>query len=210
MNNKMEKYKQIRNFSRELNHKILDSIVEKNYMMSAGRLLGLVSNDTFVFNDENDMNVMMDFILHEFEIKENKNYIKIYFEKEKYNNIEREILKSYLNSYTSLFEIVDNNSDTASVILKDIFKKKNKIELIDFGLSSTGRKKLLLYLRVIPIDSYYITSGISFLFPENKKDIILLRYRKELKKLKKIPEKNLEFISFYRLYKSFGLDVQFK
>ena len=102
----IEKYKTYRKIGMELNHKIMDTCLDRDVFMKSARLLGIVRGDTLIFDSEGEMGVLMDFALNEYRVN-NKNAIEIYREKIGWQNeIEKDILDALLSSYTSLFKII--------------------------------------------------------------------------------------------------------
>ena len=205
----LDTYVRYRKLGRELNNKMIDSCLTKEILNEAGKSLGMLKDNTFIFDDEDESHILMDFALYECK-SGNKNAIKNYIEKIGGKNEEEKILLSGLeNSYTSLFEVSDINPEKFSLILMDKLIKKENIVLIDRGFSLTGKKEMLIFARVIPIENFFMTSGAAFAFnPQHEKTLL-----KEFESIKKSSQSSAldkeNFITAFKLSKIFGIDITF-
>lgn len=207
--NLIEKYKTIRKIGTQLNQKIIESSVNRELLTTSGKLLGIIHKETFIFESEDETNVLMDFAIHEIKV-DNKNAIKIYQEKTGWENeIEKEILDALLLSYTSLFKVTSVSEEKSTIFLYDILNKKNNIELMDINFSKFAVPGVLVFFRLIPFNDYNITSGISFAFPGSLEKYILRKYNKLSKKIKIDNDSIKRFVSFFRMNKNDGIEVRF-
>ncbi|RLF33140.1 MAG: hypothetical protein DRN07_03330 [Thermoplasmata archaeon] len=203
----IEKYKTYRKIGMELNHKIMDSCLDRDVLMKSARLLGIARGKTLIFDSEDETSVLMDFALNEYRVN-NKNTIEIYREKIGWQNeIEKDILDALLSSYTSLFKVTSIYEAENTLLLNDILNKKDNLKLIDIAFSKTAIPGLLLFIRLIPFKDFNMTSGISFAFPGDLEEYLLRRYKKLSKKVKTDSESIKRFISFFRLSKTDGIEV---
>lgn len=203
----MGKYKTYREVGMELNYKIVTSCLKREALMKSARLLGIARGDTLIFDSDEEMSILMDFALNEYR-KDNKNTIEIYREKTGWQNeTEKDILDALLSSYTSLFKITSISEAENTLLLNDILNKKGNIELIDIALSETATPELLLFIRLVPVKDFNMTSGIVFAFPGDSKEYLFMKYRELSKKVKSDSETARRFISFFRLSKTDGIEV---
>ncbi|MBU2443944.1 MAG: hypothetical protein KJ666_00015 [Bacteroidetes bacterium] len=206
----IEKYKTYRKFGRELNHKIIDSCLDHEVFMRSARLLGIVHRDALVFDSKDETSILMDFALNEYRVN-NMNTIEIYHEKiGGQNEIERDILNALLSSYTSLFKITSISEPENTLLLNDILNKKDNIMLTDIALSKTAIPGFLLFIRLVQLKDFNTTSGVSFVFPGNLENYLLMRYKKLSKKVKSDSDSIKRFISFFRLNKTDGIKVRYE
>ena len=205
----VEKYKYYRKRSKELNQKMIEKCITRRLLEEAGKYLGILRKDTLIFTYEEEVNVLMDFALHE--IKTNgKNAVQNY--KDMFggeDDVEREILEAFISSYTSLFKIVDIFKEEFAILIKDVFANR-KLKLMDIGFSQTASKNLLLFIRVTPFQEFNTTSGIAFVFEGELIGYLLHRYKIFMKKIKEGSESMKRFLCFYRLNKRFGIDVYYR
>ena len=206
----IEKYKTYRKIGMELNHKIMDTCLDRDVFMKSARLLGIVRGDTLIFDSEGEMGVLMDFALNEYRVN-NKNAIEIYREKIGWQNeIEKDILDALLSSYTSLFKIISVSEAENTLLLNDILNKKDNIKLIDIAFSKSAIPGLLLFTRLVSFKDFNMTSGVSFAFPGDLEGYLLRRYKKLSKKVKSDSDSIKRFVSFFRLNKINGIEVRYE
>ncbi len=205
----IERYKTIREFGLRLNHKIINSHLDRNILFESVKVLGIIQGDTFVFDSEEETSVLMDFSLHEYK-SNNRNTIEIYRERiGGQNEIEREILDSLILSYTSLFKVIAMSGNT--LILKDVLTKEDKnIKVIDISFSETATPGLLIFTRLIPFNDLTMTSGISFVFRSELEKYTIKRYKKIRKKIKSENDSMKRFLSFFKLNKEYGEEVSYR
>jgi hypothetical protein len=103
--NLVERYKMYRKANKELNHKVMESCLERDVMLESAKLLGMTREDTLVLDSMAETDILGEFALNEYKA-EGKNAIEIYRETANYNEVERDILNALLSSYTSLFEVI--------------------------------------------------------------------------------------------------------
>ncbi|OIP27669.1 MAG: hypothetical protein CO103_04315 [Chloroflexi bacterium CG_4_9_14_3_um_filter_45_9] len=73
--NFVERYKMHRKANKELNHKIMESCLERDAMMESAKLLGIARGNTLIFDSMDETNVFMDFAVNEYKV-EGKNAIE--------------------------------------------------------------------------------------------------------------------------------------
>lgn len=206
----IRKYQTYRKIGRELNHKIMNTCLDRDVLMKSARLLGITQGDALIFDSEDQTSVLMDFALNEYHVN-NKNSIEIYQEKVGVQNgTEKEILDALLSSYTSLFKIIYTSEAESSLLLSDILNQKDNIKLIDIAFSKTAIPGLLLFIRLVQFKDFNITSGISFVFPGELEKYLLRRYKKLSKKVKTNRDSIKRFVSFFKLNKIDGIEVRYE
>ncbi len=206
--NLIGKYKKYRKTSMQLIDKILDSYINRDIMQYSGELLGIWDNGVLIFDDENEIDVIMDFVLNEYRIN-NKNFIEIYRDEVGWRNKrEKEILEAFISAYTSLFRIVAISESENTLILHDILNKKYNIKLIDIAFSQTAFPGLLFFIRLVPFKDFNMTSGISFVFPGKLKKYLLREYKRLSKKVKSNNESVRRFVAFFKLNRIYGIETR--
>lgn len=206
----IDKYKTYRKIGKKLNHKIMDSYLDRSILMKSARLLGIVHGDTLMFDSENETIVLTDFALNEYKVN-NKNTIEIYRERIGWQNeIEKDTLDALLSSYTSLFKVASISKLENTLVLRDILNKRDNIKLIDIALSKSAISGLLLFIRLVPFKNFNITSGISFVFSGDLEEYLLRKYKKLDKKIKSDSNSIKRFVSFFKLNKTDGMEVVYE
>jgi hypothetical protein len=208
----VQKYQEYRSLSREMNSSFVDKISTKESMQQAANLLGISTGaGPFFFEDEKEMDMLMDFLLYSLH-----NPAEL-FQDDFDTPEQKEILQAIGKSYTSLFEIQDVNPEESMMVLLDIFHEGKTVQLIDLGLSmSVSRWKVcpLIFTRIIQFSDFAMTSGCSHIFDPNIKKYLLKKYNNQMKKtrlVKRISDETIrQFVVFFQLQRSDGLEVQFQ
>jgi hypothetical protein len=205
----IEKYKEYRKIGKELNHKIMDTCLDPDVFKKSARLLGAVRGDTLILDNEDELDILMDFALREYKINK-QTTVEIYREKIGWKNeIEKEILDAFILSYTSLFKITSISRAEKSLILEDILNKKDNIRIIDLSLSKSAIPGLLIFIRIIPFRNFNMSAGIMFAFYGELEKDILKKYKMLRKKVRSDSDSMKRFISFYKLSKIEGIEVRY-
>jgi len=168
---RVNEYKEIRQAGIKLAHVILKSDDSKKNMLYAAELLGFWNGKAMEFEDEDESDVLMNFLLYEKNKKGNKLIDQFYDSEVELDDLEEEILEGMVNSHASLFEV--KRFEFPLIILIDLLNKDKEYVLIDLGFSQTGEVGGILYSRLIPIRDIYMTSGVTFAFEPLYKEQVL-------------------------------------
>jgi len=211
--NTLRKYKKYREVGKALNHKIIDCFVDRDTIILSGKYLGLVSlvkKNTLIFDNESETAALMDFAINEININGNS-AVQLYKDKGIFeNNIERIILKALLNSYTSLFKLTNIISHKNTLILTDLININcEPIELIDIGLSQTAAAGSLIFLRIVSFADFNMSGGFGFAFNIDLDEYLLKEYKHIAKRVKSSSESLKKFVAFFKLYRRYGLEIDF-
>ena len=206
----IDKYQLYRKKGKKLNDLIIKRQINRELLTEAAKKLGIpLKNNTFIFNSEDEMSVLMDFAIYEC-AKTGKNCIALYKEDIDTNdNIEKELLEGMLLSYTSLFKITSIIEKENKIMLADVLNKKEDISFIDFGLSMTGTPGMLIFTRIIPLKDFSMTSGISFAFPENSEENLKNNYEILKNKINSDSDSLKRFAAFYKMSLNEGLETSY-
>jgi hypothetical protein len=212
--NTLSKYKNYREVGKALNHKIIDRFVDRDIILLSGKYLGLVSlvkKNALIFNNESETAALMDFAINEYKINGNS-AVQLYKDKGMFENqIEVDILDALLKSYTSLFKITNIISQKNTLILTDLLNINcEPIEIIDIELSQTAVAGFLIFLRIVPFSDFNISGGLGFAFNNDMEEYLIKKY-KNLAKLDKSSSESLKrYVAFFKLYKRYGLEIDFR
>ncbi len=207
----IEQYNKYRQAGLKLNHKIMDSCLNRDVLMKSSQLLGISYGNKFFFNTEDETSVLMDFALNEYRIQ-NKTVVEIYREKFGWKNQkEKDIFTALSSSYTSLFKVTGIIETENTLILEDILNKKSNIKLLDIAFSQTIEKtgRHLLFTRLIPFKYFNMTGGAALVFSSTFEQILLRRYKKERKNVSSDNENIKRFVAFFKLNKIYGMNVNY-
>ena len=172
-----------------------------------GKILGFYHDGQMVFESETDVDVMMDFTLAE-KIHGGKSFVDLEIEaNHDLSDEKRTILDAYRTGYTSLFEVLGKNENEHTISLYDLLRDDDKT-ITDVNLSRTVDIGRLLFFRLITFKDFSMTSGTSFVFGSTKKDVLLRRYRAELRTRFTIDKSVTRFLIFHRLNRQLGQGIE--
>ena len=205
----LDQYQAYRKAARELNHEIMEALVERPVLMRAGRTLGVARGDTFVFESEAEMNVLMDYALYEYRLH-GQSIVQLYREQTTSPSpMQRELLDGMCESYTSLFRITEVLADESTLMLADRLQQREDVPLIDIMFSRTTEPGMLVFTRVIPLSMMNMTAGIAFVFPGDSEASLLRRYKRLGKRVKADTESARRLVAFFQLNRTEGIEVAF-
>lgn len=205
----IEEYRHYREIAKILiGTKVLEHIGQ-NTLANAAGMLGLVQGEkTFVFESENEMSYLMDFIANEYK-EDGKTAVEKYRDTFGWKNgTEQEILEAACSSYTSLFKVESISKEKHTLTINDILYFKGRIELTDIGFSQSAIPGFLLFTRIFPFKKFNMTSGISFIFPPKSEDNIIRKYKKLYKRINIANKQIKRFIAFFKLNRTDGFSVK--
>ena len=206
----VEKYKAYREVDRKLHSKLMNKGLLSEVMMKAGKLLRIVREKTFIFESTSEMNAVTDLALHEYR-ERGKTGIERYREEVGgQDEVEKEILDAYIASCASLFRVIAISGSDRTLLLRDLLGKRGEVKLTDIHLSETAVVGILLFLRVVPLADFNMTSGVMFAFPGGRDDYLLKKYRKLGAKAPSDVDAMKRFIAFFWLNRTEGVEVGYK
>jgi len=204
---RVEQYQRIRQVCKEYLSDLLnkDKYPEADPVV-AGKLLGIYRSGKIVFSTESEVSTLMDFSIAE-KIFNGKSQIDREIESglvvDEYKHA---ILEAFRSGYTSLFEVLGNVPADHTVQLYDLLKDEDK-EIIDINLSRSIDKSKLLFFRILSFKEFAMSSGATFAFSSKHKDVLLRRYRSEIRSRFVIDKSVTRFLVFHRLNRDYGEDI---
>ena len=152
----------------------------------------------------------MDFALNDLKT-DDKTVLQMYRDKTGGpKDIEKEILSALISSYTSLFRVDSISASDNILYLSDLLNNRTDIGLIDVGLSQSAIPGILLFIRLVPFKSIFMTSGISFIFRPDLGNTLLRQYKKFSKRVDVIKDPAERFLFFFKKNEVHGIDVRFE
>ena len=203
-------YKGYRKASRELMNKVMGPALSHDALDRSGKLLGISQRGVLVFDSEEEMTVLFDFALNDYRVR-GKNAIELYAEtKGPANEMEKQLLAGFASAYTSLFRVISISKADNSVLLRNLLTERNDVTLTDINLSRTAIPGLLLFLRLVPLRDFNMTSGFMFAFPGHLEGRLLAGYKRPVKKPELYGEARSRFVHFFKAHKTHGVEVRYK
>ena len=203
----VKEYRAYRRAYIELNHKIMERNLKGDQLQRSAELLGIVRRGIMAFQDEEETSVLMDFALHEYR-DQDKNAIALYKEAVGGESaVERAVLRSLISSRTSLYRIISASPAESISTLRDLLNEGPPVKLMDVGLSQSADPEYLLFVRLVPFEDLFITSGISFVFPPGLERSLVEGYEELRRKTGPDRLSQERFIYFFRRSRKDGLKV---
>lgn len=162
-----------------MNHKIIDAYFNKTILDKAATMLRLGQNRQMVLDSEDDLSVLMDFVLYEIRQKDGKNSIERYAEeKGGANAIERELLRAMVKAKTEIFKVNQVLREKRQIMLENVIIPESPIILTDINLSQTMKDGFVVFFRPVRTTKFAMTSGIAFVFPVELEQELIARWRR--------------------------------
>jgi len=212
--NTLSKYNNYREIGKALNHKIINCFIDRDIILLSGKYLGLVSlvkKNALIIDNESETAALMDFAINEYMIDDNS-AVQRYKDHGMFENqIEDDILNALLKSYTSLFKITNIISQNNILTLTDLLNINcEPIEIIDMGLSQTAVAGLLMFLRIVPFSDFNMSGGLGFAFSNDLEEYLIKEYKHIAKRVKSSSESLKRYVAFFKLYRRYGIEIDFR
>lgn len=203
-------YDVYRKASRELIDKVMKASLSRDALDRSGKLLGITRGGVFVFDSEEEMTLLFDFAIHDCRVR-GKNAVEHYAATvAPASDIEREILEGFRSARTSLFKVVSVSRSDNLLVLRDLLNVANDVQLTDVNLSKTVGPGLLLFLRVVPLRDFSMTSGFMFAFEGHQEGRLLAAHKRPAGKGESLTVAQKRFIDFLKAHRARGIKVQYK
>lgn len=153
----VNQYKQYRQITRKL-HGILPEYLSKQAIDICGNKLGIMRKGTLIFNDEQDMAVLMDYCLYDY--RENGvNAVSRYLTDTviEPGSEEYKVLRVMSESFYTLVQ-VEEVLPGVGVRVNDLLGEKQFL-IVDMGFSETGQPEVVIATRILPFEDFVMTSG---------------------------------------------------
>jgi hypothetical protein len=210
---KLDEYRKIRTEGTALCTKLFGQLSRTEFN-NAGRLLGILHKNTLIFDEDGtngtEISHFSDFSIYDYYNAEKLNTVQRYWQQhgEQLPEIERCILQAQLKSQSSLFAVIDSDPQEATITLQNLFDDNHQVVVTDISMSQSPQiKEYLIFTRILPFDSFNMTSGISFIFFKDDEDLLRKKYNALFKKTFAHTPQAKNFIIFLKLSHKFGVPV---
>jgi hypothetical protein len=155
--NLVAQYHHLRKVNFSLNNRLVRTL-SKDAIHCAGRKLGILQRETLVFDNEVDMEVLMDFAIYDIREK-GKNAIErmLATQSAQSDSDETRMLQGMSQARYSIF-LIENAEPGVGVHLRDVVRGDTHF-VHDTNMSMTGKSGLLLAARIITVGEIHMTSG---------------------------------------------------
>jgi hypothetical protein len=205
-------YEEVRKAGRELIPKIYKNPISKEYdIIKAAKMLTLpVSDRTLLFDGETDMNALADFWIHEFRRGGKTMIERCRPEEMGLSPLEAELLLAHQRTRTSLFEVIEAQPRERRLRLCDLLEpERAEVRLTDVSLSvSLGdahwQRPPMIFFRIITVQGYEVTSGVSFVFRPVHKQALLAAHQERMNRVPPGDKAERRYVFFYRKQREIG------
>jgi len=203
-----EKYISYRKRLVEIHMQILKEFVNGEDYLKAASILGILDkNNRVVIESTSEKDAIYDFNIYG-SVRNGSNAFSEYIKKyPPSSKVDEELLIAMKKSDIGLYKIADHAQENGIIMLSDVMKESEPIKLIDIGMSENLNPNIFLVTRLIHLDEFSMTSGLTFAFAMDHKDYLLKNSRKMMKKVTGFDESVAKFIAFFMLNRSNGLPV---
>lgn len=152
-----EQYQRIRGAGRRLNEALVESI-DKEGMRFAAKSLGMLRGDVFVFDDEDEVSLMMDYAIYNYR-PDGMNAIERMAKESPPDDDSDEAtwMAGALQSYHSMFLVVDRLPGFG-IQARDVFSGE-AVLVADVSFSESATLGLTVAARLLPMENFSMTSG---------------------------------------------------
>lgn len=214
----MQSYQEYRKSLRDL-HTTLAKTLPRNKIMDSAKILGLVRNQTLIFDDEDQIGVVMDLAIYE-SLQGEETTLDLYkashepeneVEDDTENEVENELLIAMSNSKSSLFEIIAVSPEEHKLVYRDLLQPgTDELVVTDIHFSQTARVGTVVFSRIIPCMEFNMSSGVAFPFESGLKQYLIKRHKAVMKKVQSGDELTRRYVAFFKLYRSEGIPTAFE
>lgn len=207
----IDRYKKYRTTGTQLTQKVLDSpCSSETSMEKAGRTLGIVQGKALQFEQQDEAIALTDFLFFDYRQDGQTLTERYAAEIGGSNSDEQVILKAWQSAYTSLFKVTQVSTSEPVITLSDVLNPGASIELMDLSFSKTAIPGLLFFTRIVPFDEFNTTSGCTFVFPETREKHVMTKYKSLVRKVKTPDERIQRFVCFFKLNRTYGMEVSYR
>jgi hypothetical protein len=204
----LKEYNQLRHFGRRLSEEIPKIYGLDESLPHMIRVLGMGHGQKLILEDEEEINFLIDFYLHEF-LSDGQTMLEKY-RADNPNLAPLEI--SYLDgakaSYTSLFKVIGVNPKESSVTVVDLLSSSEQpLSVLNVNLSKTAKPDYIIFTRLLPYKQFNAFSGMYAVFNEGSDRALLKRYKIMKRRVKSDRESIQRFVACFKLNRVLGITI---
>lgn len=175
----LKEYKHYRQAARELNHKILDAYLDDAALETGASLLKLGGHHQLTVDSEDDLSVLMDFVLYETHAASGKTPIERYAaEHSDIDAIERELLEAMTQAQIGLYKVNEIWRNKRQILFENLIAPDLRVILTDINLSQTVAEGWVIFMRTLRMAKFTMSSGIAFTFPREMEQELAARWQR--------------------------------
>jgi hypothetical protein len=204
----LKQYNQLRRVGKHLSEEIPKIYGIKESLPVITRLMGIGHGQKIVLENDEEINFLIDFYLHEF-LSNGRTMLERYrADHADLEAIEVKYLDAAKASYTSLFEVKNVNSTESTVTVIDLLSSSNDpLSVININLSKTAKPGYVLFSRLLPYGKFNAFSGMYAVFNEGSNRGLLKRYKVMKKRIKSDRDSIQRFVACFKINRVLGIMI---
>jgi hypothetical protein len=204
----LNQYNQLRSVGIRLSEEIPKTYGFEERLPEIIRLLGIGKGRQIFLENEEEINFIIDFYLHEF-LSNGQTMLERYrTDHSDLKPIEISYLDAAKASYTSLFKVTDVNPTESSLTVIDLLSSSGQpLSVINVNLSKTGKPGYVIFSRLLPNEQFNTFSGMYAVFNESSDRTLLKRYKVIKRRVKSDRESVQRFVACFKLNRILGIPV---
>lgn len=204
----LKQYSQLRRVGKYLSEEIPKIYGLEESLPVITRLMGVGHGQKIVLENDEEINFLIDFYLHEF-LLNGRTMLEHY--RSDHADLEATEVK-YLDaakaSYTSLFEVKNVNPTESTVTVIDLLSSSNDpVSVININLSKTIKPGCVIFSRLLPYDEFNTFSGMYAVFDEGSNRGLLKRYKVMKKRIKSDRDSVQKFVACFKINRVLGITI---
>lgn len=204
----LKQYNQLRRVGKYLSEEIPKIYGLEESLPVITRLMGVGHGQKIVLENDEEINFLIDFYLHEF-LSNGRTMLERY--RSDHADLEATEVK-YLDaakaSYTSLFEVKNVNLTDSTVTVIDLLSSSDDpVSVININLSKTIKPGCVIFSRLLPYDGFNTFSGMYAVFDEGSNRGLLKRYKVMKKRIKSDRDSVQKFVACFKINRVLGITI---
>jgi hypothetical protein len=204
----LKQYNQLRRVGKYLSEEIPKIYGMEESLPVITRLMGVGHGQKIVLENDEEINFLIDFYLHEF-LSNGRTMLERY--RSDHADLEATEVK-YLDaakaSYTSLFEVKNVNPTESTVTVIDLLSSSDEaLSVININLSKTIKPVCVIFSRLLPYDEFNTFSGMYAVFDEGSNRGLLKRYKVMKKRIKSDRDSVQKFVACFKINRVLGITI---
>ena len=200
-------YSQLRDLGKRLSEEIPQIYGLEKAIPKVTRVLGISHGKNIVLESDEELNFIIDFLLHEYE-ENGQTLLNRYREDHPdADSLTLEYLNAGKNSYTSLFKVISTQPAEMSLTISDLLNPSDEtLTVLNINLSKTAKPGYVMFSRLLPYAEFNGFSGMFAVFEPGGDRALLKRYKVMKKRVKSDRDSVQRFVACFKIQRVIGME----
>jgi hypothetical protein len=205
----LKQYQKLREVGKRLSAEIPKTYGLEESLPGITRILGIGHGKNVFFENEEEVNFLIDFYLNEF-LSNGQTMVERYrADQNRLTPIEIAYLDGAKASYTSLFKVTEVNPKESSLTVIDLLgSSEQPLSILNINLSKTAKSGYIIFSRLLPYEGFNAFSGMYGIFRDTNDRALLKRYKIMKNRVKSDRESVQRFVACFKLNRTLGIEVR--